>query len=167
MDVPGVPEGPPDVPVPEPPAQKAAKSGLLALRDQFASLATEKNSPKLGAAAHVGQADDVSRSASGRLLAAGTGGSGGINMLSLIKSGRFPFLTVVSMRGDFGEGNPWQFPMGQATQRVLEAMDVICLRAERPPDVIPAASAALTMAFKGGKAVALLLTQRLIGAKPF
>jgi thiamine pyrophosphate-dependent acetolactate synthase large subunit-like protein len=24
------------------------------------------------------------------------------------------------MRGDFGEGNPWQFPMGQAAQPVLE-----------------------------------------------
>ena len=83
MDVPGVPEGPQDVPIPESPKQKAAKSGLLALRDQFASLATEKDSPKLGAAAHLGQADDSSRSASGRLLAAGTGGSGGINMLSL------------------------------------------------------------------------------------
>ena len=90
-----------------------------------------------------------------------------INMLSLIKGGRFPFLTLVSMRGDFGEGNPWQFAMGQATQPVLEAMDVICVRAERPEDVIPTVSAALTMVFKSGKAVAVLLTQRLIGAKPF
>ena len=80
-----------------------------------------------------------------------------INMLSLIKGGRFPFLTLVSMRGDFGEGNPWQFPMGQATQPVLEAMGVICLRIERPEDVIATTSAALTMAFKSGQAVAVLL----------
>jgi sulfopyruvate decarboxylase TPP-binding subunit len=71
------------------------------------------------------------------------------------------------MRGDFGEGNPWQFPMGQATQAVLEAMGVICVRIERPEDVIGTTSAALTMAFKSGQSVAVLLTQQLIGAKPF
>ena len=32
---------------------------------------------------------------------------------------------AISMRGDFGEGNPWQFPMGQAVEPVLEAMGVI------------------------------------------
>src|SRR5215218_3423823 len=101
------------------------------------------------------------------LLMQSSGVGNCINMLSLIKGGRFPFLTLVSMRGDFGEGNPWQYPMGQATQPVLEAMGVICLCIERPEDVIPTTGAALTMAFKGGQAVALLLTQRLIGAKPF
>ena len=101
------------------------------------------------------------------LLMQSSGVGNCINMLSLIKGARFPFLTLVSMRGDFGEGNPWQFPMGQATQPVLEAMGVICLRIEQPRDVIPTTSAALTMAFKSGQAVAVLLSQRLIGAKPF
>src|SRR6476646_2289124 len=101
------------------------------------------------------------------LLMQSSGVGNCINMLALIKGGRFPFLTLVSMRGDFGEGNPWQFPMGQATQPVLEAMGVICVRIEQPQDVIPAAGAALTMAFKSGQAVAVLLSQRLIGAKPF
>ena len=101
------------------------------------------------------------------LLMQSSGVGNCINMLSLIKGGRFPFLTLVSMRGDFGEGNPWQFPMGQATQAVLEAMGVICLRIERPKDVIGTTSAALTMAFKSGQSVAVLLTQQLIGAKPF
>jgi sulfopyruvate decarboxylase TPP-binding subunit len=85
----------------------------------------------------------------------------------LIKGGRFPFLTLVSMRGDFGEGNPWQYAMGQATQPTLEAMGVICLRIERPEDVIPTTAAALTMVFKSGQSVAVLLGQKLIGAKPF
>jgi sulfopyruvate decarboxylase TPP-binding subunit len=71
------------------------------------------------------------------------------------------------MRGDFGEGNPWQFPMGQAVEPVLSAMGVICLRVERPEDVIPTAEAALTMVFRSGHAVAVLLTQKLIGAKAF
>ena len=41
------------------------------------------------------------------------------------------------MRGEFGEGNPWQFAMGQAVEPVLKAMGVIVLRAEQPSDVIP------------------------------
>jgi sulfopyruvate decarboxylase alpha subunit len=124
------------------------------------ALTTEEEGVALIAGADLGGARAV-------LLMQSSGVGNCINMLSLIKGGRFPFLTLVSMRGDFGEGNPWQFPMGQATEPVLEAMDVICLRAERPEDVIPTVSAALTMAFKSGKAVAVLLTQRLIGAKPF
>jgi sulfopyruvate decarboxylase TPP-binding subunit len=71
------------------------------------------------------------------------------------------------MRGDFGEGNPWQYPMGQAVEPVLAAMGVICLRIERPEEVLPTAGAALTMAFQSGQSVAVLLTQKLLGAKKF
>ena len=105
--------------------------------------------------------------ARGVLLMQSSGTGNCVNMLSLIKGGRFPFLTLVSMRGDFGEGNPWQFPMGQAVQPVLEAMGVICLRAERPEEVVPTVGAALTMAFQSGQAMAVLLTQKLLGAKQF
>jgi sulfopyruvate decarboxylase alpha subunit len=105
--------------------------------------------------------------ARGVLLMQSSGTGNCVNMLSLIKGGRFPFLTLVSMRGDFGEGNPWQFPMGQAVRPVLEAMGVICLRIEQPEEVIPTVSAALTMVFQSGQAVAVLLTQKLLGAKQF
>ncbi len=105
--------------------------------------------------------------ARGVLLMQSSGTGNCVNMLSLIKGGRFPFLTLVSMRGDFGEGNPWQFPMGQAVQPVLEAMDVICLRIGQPEEVVPTVGAALTMAFQSGQAVAVLLTQKLLGAKQF
>jgi sulfopyruvate decarboxylase TPP-binding subunit len=71
------------------------------------------------------------------------------------------------MRGDFGEGNPWQYPMGQAVRPVLEAMGVICLKVEDPAQVVATVTAALTMAFQSGQAVAVLLGQRLIGAKKF
>jgi sulfopyruvate decarboxylase alpha subunit len=123
-------------------------------------LTTEEEGVALIAGADLGGARAV-------LLMQSSGVGNCINMLSLIKGARFPFLALVSMRGDFGEGNPWQFPMGQATQPVLEAMGVICVRIEEPRDVIPATSAALTMVFKSGQAVAVLLSQRLIGAKPF
>jgi sulfopyruvate decarboxylase TPP-binding subunit len=88
--------------------------------------------------------------ARGVLLMQSSGTGNCVNMLSLIKGGRFPFLTLVSMRGDFGEGNPWQFPMGQAVQPVLDAKGVICVRIERPEEVVPTVSAALTMVFQSG-----------------
>src|SRR5262249_1418357 len=123
-------------------------------------LTTEEEGVALSAGAVFGGARAV-------LLMQSSGVGNCINMLSLIKGGRFPFLTLVSMRGDFGEGNPWQFPMGQATPAVLEAMGVICLRIARPEEVIPTTSAALTMAFQGGHAGPGLLHQQLTGAKPF
>ena len=123
-------------------------------------LTTEEEGVALIAGADLGGARAV-------LLMQSSGVGNCINMLSLIKGARFPFLTLVSMRGEFGEGNPWQFPMGQATQPVLEAMGVICVCVEEPREVIPTTTAALTMAFKSGQAVAVLLSQRLIGAKPF
>lgn len=101
------------------------------------------------------------------LLMQSSGAGNCINMLSLPRLGKFPFLTLLSMRGDFGEGNPWQMPMGQATQPVLEAMGVICLRAERADEVLDVVNAAADMVWKSGQAVAVLLTQRLIGAKAF
>jgi sulfopyruvate decarboxylase TPP-binding subunit len=124
------------------------------------ALTTEEEGVALMAGADLGGARGV-------LLMQSSGAGNCINMLSLIKGGRFPFLTLLSMRGDFGEGNPWQFPMGQAVEPVLREMGVICLRIDRPEDVIPTTTAALTMTFQGGNAVAVLLTQKLLGAKAF
>ncbi|BBK33399.1 sulfopyruvate decarboxylase alpha subunit [Stella humosa] len=105
--------------------------------------------------------------ARGVLLMQSSGVGNCVNMLSLMRGGRFPLLTLVSMRGEFGEGNPWQFPMGQAVRPVLEAMGVIVLRVERADEVVPTVEAAATMAFQGGQSVAVLLTQKLLGAKAF
>ena len=124
------------------------------------ALTTEEEGVALIAGADLGGARGV-------LLMQSSGAGNCVNMLSLIKGGRFPFLTLLSMRGDFGEGNPWQFPMGQAVEPVLREMGVICLRVEQPEEVVPTVSAALTMVFQGGNAVAVLLTQKLIGAKQF
>src|SRR3982751_4837699 len=124
------------------------------------ALTTQEEGVALMAGADLGGARGV-------LLMQSSGAGNCINMLSLIKGGRFPFLTLLSMRGDFGEGNPWQYPMGQAVEPVLSAMGVICLRIERPDEVISTVGAALTMVFQGGNAVAVLLTQKLLGAKAF
>jgi sulfopyruvate decarboxylase alpha subunit len=123
-------------------------------------LTTEEEGVAMLAGADLGGARGV-------LLMQSSGVGNCINMLSLVKGGRFPFLMLISMRGDFGEGNPWQFPMGQAVEPVMEAMGVLCVRVERPEEVTPTVSAALTMVFQSGQAVAVLLTQKLIGAKKF
>src|ERR1044071_815722 len=76
------------------------------------ALTTEEEGVALLAGADLGGARGV-------LLMQSSGVGNCINMLSLTKGGRFPFLTLVSMRGDFGEGNPWQYGMGQAVQATL------------------------------------------------
>ncbi len=124
------------------------------------ALTTEEEGVALLAGADLGGARGV-------LMMQSSGVGNCINMLSLTKGGRFPFLALVSMRGDFGEGNPWQFPMGQATQPVLEAMGVICLRADTAEEVVATVRAAATMAYQSGNAVAVLFTQKLLGAKQF
>ena len=123
-------------------------------------LTTEEEGVALAAGADLGGERAV-------LLMQSSGVGNCINLLSLINGCRFPLLTLVSMRGDFGEGNPWQFPMGQATEPVLKAMGVIVLRCDAPADVIPTVTAALTMVFQSSQAVAVLLGQRLLGAKKF
>ena len=123
-------------------------------------LTTEEEGVALLAGAHLGNKRGV-------LLMQSSGVGNCINMLSLIAIGRFPFVTVISMRGDFGEQNPWQFPMGQGTQPCLEAMGTRCYRVETSSEVAPTVDAATGMAYRSDQSVAILLSQRLIGAKKF
>ena len=90
-----------------------------------------------------------------------------INMLSLPVSCRMPFLTLVTMRGEWGEFNPWQVPMGSATPAVLRAAGVHVHRAERPDEVADMVGAAAALAFDSAVPVAVLFSQRLIGTKVF
>src|SRR5215470_14522065 len=120
------------------------------------ALTTEEEGVALIAGADLGGARSV-------LLMQSSGVGNCINMLSLINAGRFPFLALVTMRGDFGEGNPWQYTMGQAVEPVLQAVGVKCLRADTPAEALAAVSAAVTMAFQAGQAVAVLFTQKLLG----
>jgi sulfopyruvate decarboxylase alpha subunit len=124
------------------------------------ALTTEEEGVALAAGADLGDARTV-------LLMQSSGVGNCINFLSLMKGGKFPLLTLISMRGEFGEGNPWQMPMGQAVRPVLEAMGVICMDVNAPEEAVPTVEAAATMAFKANNAVAVLLTQKLLGAKVF
>src|SRR3954469_6001188 len=124
------------------------------------SLTTEEEGVALLAGAWAGGQRGV-------LLMQSSGVGNCINMLSLTQIFRFPFLTLVTMRGEWGEFNPWQVPMGTASEAALKLMDVHVLRADRPDDVEATVAAAATMAFDGETPTAVLLSQRLIGAKVF
>ncbi len=99
------------------------------------------------------------------LLMQSSGVGNCINMLSLAKSCRFPLTLLVTMRGEWGEFNPWQVPMGTKTQAALELMDVLVYRVERTEEAGETVAVALDIAFHGGLVTAVLLSQRLIGAK--
>ena len=72
---------------------------------------------------------------------------------------------LVTMRGEWGEFNPWQVPMGTKTQAALELMDVLVYRVDRAEETGETVAAAFEIAFNGSLATAVLLSQRLIGAK--
>jgi sulfopyruvate decarboxylase alpha subunit len=103
----------------------------------------------------------------GALLLQSSGVGNCINMLALNQVGRFPLLALVTMRGDWGEQNPWQLPMAQSTPAVLKAAGVIVQRLEAAEDAADTVRAAGDMAFEGQVPVAVLIGQRLIGAKAF
>ncbi len=101
------------------------------------------------------------------LLMQSSGVGNCVNMLSLPMSCRMPLLMLVTMRGEQGEFNPWQVPMGRASQPVLEAMGLTVHRVGEASRVGPAVAAGLRLAYQSSLAVAVLLSQQLIGAKAF
>lgn len=127
---------------------------------QAVTLTTEEEGVALSAGAFLGG----KRSA---LLMQSSGVGNCINMLSLPASCNMPLLALITMRGEWGEFNPWQVPMGQATQTVLEAMGVIVYRVDSPDEVGETVEAAIRLAFDSRQRVAVLLSQRMIGTKAF
>ena len=99
------------------------------------------------------------------LLMQSSGVGNCINMMSLLDSCRFPFLTLVTMRGEYAEFNPWQGPMSRATPGVMEAMGITVYRVSKADEVEDVVSAALDSVFEAGDRVAILLSQSLIGRK--
>jgi sulfopyruvate decarboxylase TPP-binding subunit len=90
-----------------------------------------------------------------------------VNALALPAACRIPLLMVVAMRGEWGEFIPWQVPMGQATPTVLAAMGVRTFRVDDEADVGATVSAAAALAYNTRQSAAVLLSQKLIGAKQF
>ena len=124
------------------------------------TLTTEEEGIALAAGAYLGGM----RSA---LLIQSSGVGNCINMLSLPNVCHMPFFTIVTMRGEWGEFNPWQVPMGSSTPAVFEAIGVTVFRADAPAEVAPTVEGALQLAWQSRRRVAVLLSQRLLGAKRF
>jgi len=123
-------------------------------------LTTEEEGIGLAAGAWLGG----ERSA---LLMQSSGVGNCINALSLASNCGFPLLMLVTMRGETGERNPWQVPMGQTTPEALRLAGVRTLRLERAEEASALTNAAAKAAFEEQSAVALLISQQLIGVKSF
>ena len=74
---------------------------------------------------------------------------------------------LVTMRGEWGEFNSWQLAMGQGTRAALEAANVLVYRAETADGVPETVRACAALAFNSGRAVAVLIAQRVVGTKVF
>ncbi len=90
-----------------------------------------------------------------------------INALGLPATLRAPCLMLITMRGQWGEFNPWQVQMGQAVRPVLEAVGVKCFDVDKAAEVGETFAAAADFAFNGRLSAAVLVSQRIIGAKGF
>lgn len=99
------------------------------------------------------------------LLMQSSGVGNCVNMFSLLESCRFPFFTIVTMRGEYAEFNPWQGPMGLVTEAALKLMGITVYRVDSPQDAAELVDAGLASAFDAGQRVAILLSQSLIGRK--
>ena len=99
------------------------------------------------------------------LLLQSSGVGNCINMLSLATMTRTPLLMLVTMRGEWAEFNPWQVPMGLATEPNLTAMGIRAMRADTPENLFETVESAAALAFESEQQVAVIISQRLLGRK--
>lgn len=123
-------------------------------------LTTEEEGVALAVGAWLGGQRSV-------LLLQSSGVGNCINMLGTVEECRVPLLMLVTMRGQWGEFNPWQVPMAEGTAPALAGMSVVVRTVDDPADVAETVEAAARLAFNTSRAVAVLIGQRVIGAKAF
>ena len=121
-------------------------------------LTTEEEGVAIAAGAWLGGQRSV-------LLMQSSGVGNCINMLSLPVIMRTPLLMLVTMRGEWAEFNPWQVPMSRATQTSLEAVGVRTVRAQTTSELVDIIGASAVEAYEADQQIAVLMSQRLIGAK--
>ncbi len=91
-----------------------------------------------------------------------------INMLSLLASCEVPAFHLVTMRGEPGEANPWQVPMGSVAGETMALMGVDVRRVTSADAVAAAITRACLDTFdQRGPATAVLIDQTVIGHKQF
>jgi sulfopyruvate decarboxylase alpha subunit len=123
-------------------------------------LTTEEEGLGLAAGAWLGGEKSV-------LLMQSSGVGNLVNVLGMTKVCRFPLVMIVTMRGEQGEFNPWQVPMGENTARVLETMSVAVRQAGDAQTVAGHVHTAIGLAYETQGAQAVLIAQRVIGIKSF
>ena len=64
------------------------------------------------------------------LLMQSSGVGNCVNMFSLLRNCGFGCVVIVTMRGEMGEFNPWQVPMGSITDEVLRLCGFLTYRVE-------------------------------------
>jgi sulfopyruvate decarboxylase alpha subunit len=99
------------------------------------------------------------------LLMQSSGVGNCVNMFALLRTCGFPCLLLVTMRGEYAEFNPWQVPMGSITEACLRLCGFQVYRVDHPDEADDVVGAASDMAFGANLAVAVVLSQRLIGRK--
>jgi sulfopyruvate decarboxylase alpha subunit len=85
-----------------------------------------------------------------------------LNVLtSLLIPYRIPALMLISMRGEAGEWNPAQMPMGRAVRPIFDALEILYVTIDRPEDAAPAIESTGRRAFDARRPAACLLPRRL------
>jgi len=140
----------------------AGLAGLITLCDaseiETTVLTTEEEGVALLAGAWLG-------GRKGCLMMQSSGVGNTINMLSIRETCRFPLVCIVTMRGEWGEFNPWQTPAGRTAQTSLETAGLVVHRVDQEAEVGAMLDGAFGLAYGTDSGVALLISQRLIGSK--
>jgi sulfopyruvate decarboxylase alpha subunit len=103
----------------------------------------------------------------GVLLMQSSGVGNCLNMLALPRVCEMPLVMLVTMRGESGEFNPWQVPMGQNSEKLLATAGVLTFPVNQSDRLEEVVDAAMRKAFEGPSAVAVLISQRILGVKKF
>ena len=127
---------------------------------QSISLTSEEEGVALTAGAWLGGQRAV-------LLMQSSGIGNIINLLSMIRVCGFPLLLIATMRGETGETNPWQVPMGQNAGAILGQAGVNVGRVESEAAAAEVVREAGLRAFADESANAVLIAQSVVGFKTF
>lgn len=124
-------------------------------------LTTEEEGVALMTGAHLG-------GARGALLMQSSGVGNCTNMLGMLKTCAVPAFVLVTMRGQRGEANPWQMPMGETAGHSLAMMGVDVRLVDSSDAVAASVTRACIDSFdRRTGASAVLIDQSVVGIKSF
>ena len=102
----------------------------------------------------------------GALLMQNSGLGNSVNALgSLCGASQIPLVLVISHRGDLGEFNPAQVPMGQATEPILDALGIRHIRPGSVAELEAQGDGLVKLAYTRSLPVAIILPSELTGGK--